>query len=131
MKLRLYVLGLLLAALTGNSSSAELIKIGALTEGWGPTPAMVGLRDGLNALGYKEGEQYVIGVRFTQGDVKGLPDAVRDLLSSGSTIIFATGRTRRRRPRLRRRRYLSYSRRRCPIRFNPDWCAAMRVLAAT
>jgi putative ABC transport system substrate-binding protein len=52
---------------------------------------MVGLRDGLNALGYKEGEQYVIGVRFTRGDVKGLPDAVRDLLSSGSTIIFATG----------------------------------------
>jgi putative tryptophan/tyrosine transport system substrate-binding protein len=91
MKPRLYVLGLLLAALTGNSSSAEMAKIGALTEGWGPTPAMVGLRDGLNALGYKEGEQYVIGVRFTRGDVKGLPDAVQDLLSSGSTIIFATG----------------------------------------
>ena len=90
-KLRLYALGLLLAAITGNSSSAELAKIGALTEGWGPTPAIVGLRDGLIALGYREGEQFVIGVRFTRGDVKGLPDAVRDLLNSGSTIIFANG----------------------------------------
>ena len=91
MKLRRHALGLLLAVLTGNSSSADLVKIGALTEGWGPTPGIVGLRDGLNALGYREGEQFVIGVRFTRGDVKGLPKAMRDLVSSGSTIIFANG----------------------------------------
>ena len=91
MKLGQYALGLLLAALMGNSSSADIVKIGALTESWGPTPGVVGLRDGLNALGYREGEQFVIGVRFTRGDVKGLPQAMRDLLNSGSTIIFANG----------------------------------------
>ncbi|HVE51410.1 MAG TPA: ABC transporter substrate-binding protein [Casimicrobiaceae bacterium] len=82
---------MLLAAFAGSVSPAELVKIGALTEGWGPTPGIVGLRDGLTALGYREGEQFVIGVRFTRGDVKALPQAMRDLMSSGSTIIFANG----------------------------------------
>ena len=91
MKLRLHALGLLLAAITGSALPAEMAKIGALTDSWGPTPGIVGLRDGLTALGYREGEQFVIGVRFTRGDVKALPHAVRDLLHSGSTIIFANG----------------------------------------
>src|SRR4029453_1137513 len=37
------------------------VKIGALTQSWGPTPQMVGLRDGLRALGYRGGGQFVIG----------------------------------------------------------------------
>jgi putative ABC transport system substrate-binding protein len=51
---------------------------------------MVGLRDGLQALGYREGEQFVIGVRFTQGDLPTLPAAARDLVQSGTDVIFAT-----------------------------------------
>jgi putative tryptophan/tyrosine transport system substrate-binding protein len=66
------------------------VKIGALTQSWGPTPQMVGLRDGLQALGYREGEQFVIGVRFTQGDIAALPPAARDLVQSGVDVIFAT-----------------------------------------
>ena len=66
------------------------VKIGALTQSWGPTPMMVGLRDGLLALGYREGEQFVIGVRFTQGDIAALPAAARDLVQSGVDVIFAT-----------------------------------------
>ena len=91
MKLRVYALGALLVALAGSALPAEIAKIGALTESWGPTPGIAGLRDGLTALGYREGEQFVLGVRFTRGDVKALPDAMRDLLRSGSTIIFANG----------------------------------------
>jgi ABC-type uncharacterized transport system substrate-binding protein len=68
----------------------EPVKIGALNEGWGPTPATVGLRDGLLALGYREGEQFTIGVRFTQGDVEALPAAARELVRAGADIIFAT-----------------------------------------
>lgn len=68
----------------------EPAKIGVLTEGWGPTPATVGLRDGLQALGYREGEQFHIGVRFTQGDVGALSPAARELVAAGSDIIFAT-----------------------------------------
>jgi putative ABC transport system substrate-binding protein len=91
MKSWLYLMGMLVAVLTMDAFSADTVKIGALTEGWGPTPAMAALREGLNALGYREGQQFVIGVRFTQGDLKSLPEAARDLVRSGSTIIFASG----------------------------------------
>jgi hypothetical protein len=65
------------------------VKIGALTDSWGPTPQTVGLRDGLLALGYREGEQFVLGVRFTQGDPEALPAAAQDLVQSGVDVIFA------------------------------------------
>jgi putative ABC transport system substrate-binding protein len=91
----LVLLGLLAGPGLHNPSadSAERtgpVKIGALTQSWGPTPQMAGLRDGLLALGYREGEQFVIGVRFTQGDIAVLPAAARDLVQSGVDVIFAT-----------------------------------------
>jgi ABC-type uncharacterized transport system substrate-binding protein len=66
------------------------VKIGALTHSWGATPQMVGLRDGLLALGYREGEQFVIGVRFTQGDASLLPEAAQGLIRDGADILFPT-----------------------------------------
>src|SRR5262249_46476113 len=60
------------ALLSRGASAAERahpIQIGALTESWGPTTQIVGLRDGLLALGYRENERFVLGVRFTQGDL--------------------------------------------------------------
>jgi putative tryptophan/tyrosine transport system substrate-binding protein len=66
------------------------VRIGALTQSWGPTPQMVGLRDGLLALGYREGEQFVIGVRFTQGDAALLPEAAQGLIRDGADILFPT-----------------------------------------
>jgi putative ABC transport system substrate-binding protein len=66
---------------------ARLIKIGALTESWGPTPAIIGLRDGLLELGYRENEHFVIGVRFTQGNPVELAEAARDLVRRGVDII--------------------------------------------
>src|SRR5215475_6242454 len=65
------------------------IKIGALTPSWGPTPPIVGLRDGLLELGYRENEQFVIGVRFTQGDIAALPAAARELIEHEVDIIVA------------------------------------------
>src|SRR5207244_9308354 len=47
---------------------ARPVRIGALTDSWGSTPHMAGLRDGLVALGYRERGEFVIGVRFTQGN---------------------------------------------------------------
>jgi putative ABC transport system substrate-binding protein len=78
---------------TGNAGAEERIrpfKIGELTSSWGPTPATVGLRDGLLELGYRENEQFVIGVRFTQGDLTALPAAARELVQYGVDIIFAS-----------------------------------------
>jgi putative tryptophan/tyrosine transport system substrate-binding protein len=66
------------------------IRIGALTESWGPTQSIVGLRDGLLELGYREHEQFVLGVRFTQGDLAALPAAARDLVQYEVDLIFAS-----------------------------------------
>jgi len=65
----------------------RLIKIGALTESWGPTPAIIGLRDGLQELGYRENEHFVIGVRFTQGNPAELREAARELVRHSVDII--------------------------------------------
>jgi ABC-type uncharacterized transport system substrate-binding protein len=75
----------------GAADRSRPLRIGALTDSWGPTPEMVGLRDGLLALGYREPEQFVIGVRFTQGDAAALPAAARELVQLGADIIFASG----------------------------------------
>jgi putative ABC transport system substrate-binding protein len=48
----------------------------------------VGLRDGLQELGYQENKDFVIGVRFTQGDISALPAAARELVEHGVDIIF-------------------------------------------
>ena len=61
----------------GAAEGTRPIRIGALTWSWGPTPALVGLRDGLIARGYREREDFDIGVRFTQGDIAALPAAAR------------------------------------------------------
>jgi putative ABC transport system substrate-binding protein len=84
------IVGLITLGPPGHAACAQptrLIKIGALTESWGPTPAIIGLRDGLVELGYRENEQFVIGVRFTQGNPAELPEAARDLVRRGVDII--------------------------------------------
>jgi putative ABC transport system substrate-binding protein len=67
---------------------AEPVRIGALTDSWGPTPGVVGLRDGLKELGYRENQDFVIGVRFTQGNIAALPQAARELVAQGVDILF-------------------------------------------
>ena len=76
----------------GSSSAAERdrpVRIGVLTPSWGPPPQVIGLRDGLLELGYREGEQFVIGVRFTQGDITALPAVARQLVKLSPDLIFA------------------------------------------
>jgi putative ABC transport system substrate-binding protein len=77
--------------LTGEASAAERaqpILIGALNSSWGPTPQEVGLRDGLRELGYRENEDFVMGVRFTQGDLAALAGAARQLVAAGANVIL-------------------------------------------
>jgi putative ABC transport system substrate-binding protein len=69
------------------AQSGRLIKIGALTESWGPTPAIIGLRDGLHELGYREDRDFTIGVRFTEGKAADLPAAARDLVRHRPDVI--------------------------------------------
>ena len=56
------------------------MRVGVLMPAWGPTPQVVGLRDGLLALDYHESEDFVLGIRFTQGDLTALPTAARELV---------------------------------------------------
>ena len=79
----------LLTSSAGAEERTQPIKIGVLTASWGPTPPVVGLRDGLLELGYRENEQFVLGVRFTQGDMAALPAAARELIQQGVDILYA------------------------------------------
>ena len=85
------LLVVLLAPLAGAAKRKEPVKIGVLTTAGGPTPMDFGLRDGLVELGYREDEDFIIGVRFTRGDASLLPAAARDLVRYGVDIIFAVG----------------------------------------
>ena len=92
-RFRLIAVAVIVAAFTARGVDAQQprpIKIGALTESWGPTPAIVGLRDGLQELGYRENEHFVIGVRFTQGNAAELPAAARELVRHGVDLIVTT-----------------------------------------
>jgi putative ABC transport system substrate-binding protein len=83
-------IAVLIAASAAAAERTGPILIGALTESWGPTPQIVGLRDGLLELGYRENEQFVIGVRFTQGDGTALPAAARELIHQGVDLLFVS-----------------------------------------
>ena len=93
MHILLIAMILIVSGLFSSSSRAaegdRPIRIGVLTLSWGPPPQVVGLRNGLQELGYREGEQFVIGVRFTQGDITALPAVARELVKLGPDLIFA------------------------------------------
>jgi len=87
---------LMTAASIGSATAAERtkpVRIGVLTEAFGPSAGAVGLRDGLKGLGYVEDRDFVIGVRFTQGDVSALPAAAKELIQRGVDILFTDGRS--------------------------------------
>lgn len=80
-----------LVAVAGSVGAAAVgspVRIGVLTDSWGPTPGVVGLRDALKELGYRENRDFVIGVRFTRGDIAALPRAARELVDQGVDILF-------------------------------------------
>ena len=81
----------LLGAGPGTAQSPRPVRIGALTESWGPTKSIVGFRDGLQELGYRENEHFVLGVRFTEGETAALPAAARDLVRQGVDLLLTAG----------------------------------------
>ena len=88
----LVVLGTtLLGAVAGTAQPSRPVRIGALTESWGPTKSIVGFRDGLQELGYRENEHFVLGVRFTQGETAALPAAARELVQQGVDLLLTAG----------------------------------------
>src|SRR3989442_12473707 len=84
----------------GAAERNQPVRIGVLTEGFGPTSGAVGLRDGLKALGYREDKDFGIGVRFTQGDVSALPAAAREMVQRRAVILFTDGRNPGKAPKM-------------------------------
>lgn len=76
---------------TVGSEMAKPVRIGALTMSWGPPPVITGLAEGLVALGYRENEDFVIGVRFTQGDMSVLPEVARRMVERGVDVLIPVG----------------------------------------
>ena len=74
-----------------DAQAPRLVRIGVLTESWGPTPPIIGFRDGLHELGYREDQHFVLGIRFTQGNVAELPEAARGLVARGVDLLVAAG----------------------------------------
>jgi putative ABC transport system substrate-binding protein len=86
---RLSVVVALAALMTaGTAAGAGPVRIGVLSESWGPPAATFGLRDRLKELGYREHTDFVIGTRFTQGDPTALSAAARELIALGVDILF-------------------------------------------
>jgi putative ABC transport system substrate-binding protein len=50
---------------------------------------VIGLQDGLRALGYRDYEHFLLGIRFTQGDTAALAAAARKLVQDGAELLFA------------------------------------------
>jgi putative ABC transport system substrate-binding protein len=65
------------------------VRIGVLTPAWGPPGGLDRLVEGLIDLGYRENEDFVIGVRFTQGNISALPAAARAMVEGGVDLLLA------------------------------------------
>ena len=87
----LLLIGGLLPLCVSHAERDRPVRIGALTESWGPTPSIVGLRDGLVELGYREEKDFFLGIRFTQGNLADVPVAARELVEQEVDFIFAVG----------------------------------------
>jgi putative ABC transport system substrate-binding protein len=64
-------------------------RIGVLTAAWGPPGGLDGFVQGLIDLGYRENEDFVVGVRFTQGDISALPAAAKAMVEAGVDVLLA------------------------------------------
>jgi hypothetical protein len=72
----------------------EPVKIGVLTDSRGPTPATIGLRDGLQALSYREDEHIELGVRERSRSVRNDGQGWQEDFPMGEEVDDYAGRKR-------------------------------------
>jgi len=82
-------LGLLAAPLAVEAQQARVYRVGVVLQGGSYLPAVDGLRDGLRELGLEEGNQLVLHVRDTKGDLKSVGAAARSLEGEKVDLIYA------------------------------------------
>jgi putative ABC transport system substrate-binding protein len=84
---------LLAASEAGAGSRTGPVRIGVLAPSFGLSPHAAGLRDGLAALGYREDADFVLVVRFAEGEPVALQRTVAELIWMGADVIVAAGAT--------------------------------------
>lgn len=70
---------------------APPVRIGVVTGAWGPPAGLQALIGGLEDLGYEEKFDFVVAVRFTQGDPTALPAAARAIVEGGVDVLIPVG----------------------------------------
>lgn len=64
--------------------------IGMLAYLWAPTDDMLGLREGLQTLGYDQDVHVALGVRFAAGNEQQLEPIIRQFLHYGAEILYVS-----------------------------------------
>jgi putative ABC transport system substrate-binding protein len=64
--------------------------IGMLAYLWAPTEDMLGLREGLQTLGYHQDVHVALGVRFAAGNDQQLEPIIRQFLNYGAQILYVS-----------------------------------------
>jgi putative ABC transport system substrate-binding protein len=88
------ILAVVLAALIPASAhpaeaqQAKVHSVGVILQG-GPYYAVIdGLREGLRELGFEEGKHFVLQIRDTKGDLKGVEEAARSLAQAKVNLLY-------------------------------------------
>jgi len=85
------LLGLLAAPLAAEAQPAGKVqRIGWLSTETSPDPFVEGFREGLRRLGYVEGQNYVLELRYAPGDLAALRTALTEM-APGVAFIVASG----------------------------------------
>jgi putative ABC transport system substrate-binding protein len=70
---------------------AKPVRIGVLTNAWGPPQGLEGIVEALVEMGHQENVDFVIGVRFTSGESAALNSAAEDIVAAGVDILVPVG----------------------------------------
>jgi putative ABC transport system substrate-binding protein len=71
-----------------TAQDAKIHKVGVILQGGSWYEMIDGLRDGLKELGFVEGKQFVLDIRDTQGDLKAVEEAARNLEEQKVGLIY-------------------------------------------
>jgi putative ABC transport system substrate-binding protein len=83
------IFALFAVPLAVEAQRARPYRVGVVLQGGGYLAAVDGLRDGLRALGFEEGKQFILHVRDAKGDLKSVEAAARGLEEEKVDLIFS------------------------------------------
>jgi putative tryptophan/tyrosine transport system substrate-binding protein len=86
-------IGLLAAPLASDAQQTQAVRVGVLMSGTaqGGERLLIELREGLRELGYAEGQNLVLHLRFAEGRLDRLADLMGELANLRVDVIFGTG----------------------------------------